>query len=67
MAEYYKSVAGTPALFLLDDLASEVDPSNRDKILQAIINLESQVFITSISQDFLVECMANQDYAQFHD
>jgi len=40
-----------PGAFLLDDLTSELDPDNRLRVMEALHELDAQVFITAIEGD----------------
>ncbi len=40
-------------LFLIDDLSAELDRNNRTKVLDQLINLNSQLFITSVDPNAL--------------
>ena len=50
-----QSQTGRAPLYLLDDLASELDNKNRVLLLNQLKNLQAQVFLTSIEAQFLVQ------------
>ncbi|MBZ0072957.1 MAG: DNA replication/repair protein RecF [Gammaproteobacteria bacterium] len=47
-AEVYRLCRGRSSIFLVDDLASELDAEHRQRVLAALRALEVQVFITAI-------------------
>ncbi|MCV2402024.1 DNA replication/repair protein RecF [Marinomonas sp. C2222] len=42
---------GRPLVFLIDDLAAELDANHRQKLCQLLASLNSQIFITSVAPD----------------
>ena len=44
-----KSREGEPPVFLVDDIAAELDEKNLDKILSKLVDMDVQAFITSTS------------------
>ncbi len=50
---------------LIDDLASELDSTNRTKLISALANLDTQVFITTTEQS-LVDMTGIHDKKMFH-
>lgn len=58
-------LAARPCLVLVDDIGSELDDSNIDRILAAIQELGAQTIITSLNQE--IRAPGNcKDYAVFH-
>ncbi|MGB5473597.1 MAG: DNA replication/repair protein RecF [Gammaproteobacteria bacterium] len=51
--------------FLLDDLTSELDQSNQQRVLQALRELDAQVFVTAITGE-PVETAGWDEYREFH-
>jgi len=51
--------------FLLDDLTSELDRSNQQRVLQALRELDAQVFITTVAQDH-IDTAGWQAMKRFH-
>jgi DNA replication and repair protein RecF len=51
--------------FLLDDLTSELDPGNQRRVLQALRELDAQVFVTAIEGD-RIETTGWDTVRQFH-
>ena len=47
---------GRKCVFLVDDLAAELDWTHRQEICKQLIDLETQVFVTSVGADELKEC-----------
>jgi DNA replication and repair protein RecF len=52
-------------ILLYDDLPAELDPSNQDKIMSILSELDIQVFITAIHRD-LINCKYWDEYKVFH-
>ncbi len=52
-AYIYKESLNKSCVFLIDDLPSELDKSNQDKLLSALSDLGGQVFITAIDRNDL--------------
>lgn len=48
---FLEKKCGKDCLFLLDDFASELDQSKRDKLAEYLTSLRGQVFITAIDED----------------
>ena len=47
---------GRKCVFLVDDLAAELDWTHRREICKQLIELQAQVFVTSVGADELKEC-----------
>ena len=60
-----KNLVNKQCPVLVDDLASELDQTNRDKLLKALDNLGTQVFITATEQS-LVDMDSIHDKKMFH-
>lgn len=60
-----KERSGKSCPVLVDDLASELDEENRAKLLQALDNLGTQVFIT-LTEESLVDMDEIRDKKMFH-
>lgn len=54
------------SIFLLDDLASELDITNQKKVIQWLIDFKCQVFITSTQRNLMWERMANIQNFEFN-
>jgi len=63
--ELLKLRSGKQCPVLVDDLASELDEKNRAKLLQALGNLGSQIFIT-LTEKSLVDMDGIHDKKMFH-
>jgi len=58
---------GRQCIFLVDDLAAELDWPHRKEICQQLVNLNTQVFVTSVGPDELTDCWPkNTDVNMFH-
>ena len=53
-------------LLLVDDLCSELDPQGAKALLQLLTSLNSQIVITSIEQEPLLNHLKDQETALFH-
>ena len=51
---------GRKCVFLVDDLAAELDWSHRREICQQLINLKTQVFVTGVGPNELKDCWPNE-------
>ena len=49
---------GIKSVFLVDDLAAELDPQRRQGLVDALLALDTQLFFTSIQTDDLAGCFA---------
>ncbi len=62
----YKRQSNRPCLFLLDDLTSELDLNKRHQLLQALTDLQAQVFITSVEPGELGDFHTAPNAQLFH-
>ena len=62
---YQQSKGGSAGAFLLDDLTSELDRAHQARVLQALRELDAQVFVTAIQPD-QVDLTAWQPERLFH-
>lgn len=65
-AQQLAKQAGKQSVFLVDDIASELDPENRAKLLTALRNMQHQIFLTAISLEGLSETEIGSDSQMFH-
>lgn len=56
---------GRNCIYILDDMASELDEHNRARLLNHLKNLASQVFLTSIERDSLVKYLPEANTQTF--
>jgi DNA replication and repair protein RecF len=56
---------GRCSLFLLDDLGSELDARNRDRVLELLLGIRAQVFVTAIEEPAL-PTQVSGDVRRFH-
>ncbi|MFT5068828.1 MAG: DNA replication and repair protein RecF [Candidatus Paceibacteria bacterium] len=60
-------VKGRKCVFLVDDLAAELDWSHRREICQQLVNLKTQVFVTSVGPNELTDCWPKESkITMFH-
>jgi len=52
-SELLREKLGTNCIFLIDDLAAELDAAHRDRLAVALEGLEAQVFLTGVELDML--------------
>ena len=62
----FKQQTGTAPIYLVDDLASELDARHRLALCQVLEDLKCQVFITSIEKNQLMDGWAPADFKVFH-
>lgn len=53
-------------IYLIDDLPSELDANSRGKIIAALIELDAQVFVTSIDREDLKDLLVIDNAVMFH-
>ena len=61
-----KEASGTAPIYLIDDLPSELDPTKRAQIAELLHSINSQVFITGISQTELQSFINSDNSAVFN-
>jgi len=61
-----KELSGTPPIYLIDDLPSELDPSKRLQINSILATLDAQVFITGITTEELTDSISLKNSYLFH-
>lgn len=61
-----KEMVDTEPFYLIDDLPSELDPTRKSFIIQALKDLNAQVFITSILREDLEALLDIPDTKLFH-
>lgn len=64
-AKVYRQQQGQPCLFLIDDLASELDGVHRDRVLGQLHELQAQVFLTAIN-GAAIDTSIWPEHRQFH-
>lgn len=65
--ELLQSKAGKHSIFLIDDLAAELDDVNRGRLCAELERLQVQVLATSIKKNELTDCWARPEQVQvFH-
>ncbi len=64
-ASLFSDMTRRPCLFLVDDLAAELDRDHRERVLSALRMLEAQVFVTAIEPQSLAG-MDWGDHRVFH-
>lgn len=60
------SDTGSSAVFLVDDLVSELDAGHRQRAVAVLRSLEAQVFIADVAADVLRPLIATDESAWFH-
>lgn len=61
-----KQRASKHCLYLIDDLAAELDPERRKLVLDTLMRLEAQVFITAVEEKALGELQQFGSVKMFH-
>jgi DNA replication and repair protein RecF len=62
----FKESTGSPPIYLVDDLASELDSCHRLALCQVLEDLKCQVFITSIEKGQVLDTWQPSEYKVFH-
>ncbi len=62
----FKESTGSPPIYLVDDLASELDKAHRLTLCQVLEDLKCQVFITSIEKRQVLDTWQPTEYKVFH-
>ncbi len=62
----FKIHSNSHCLFIVDDLASELDISNRRLITDRLSSMDSQIFISCIAREQLLDLTRMQDVRTFH-
>ncbi|MDP1574521.1 MAG: DNA replication/repair protein RecF [Coxiellaceae bacterium] len=64
---HFKTVTGKSPIFLIDDLPSELDFENQERVTRILQRLEAQVFITGIHQQDLEKILrSDAENTMFH-
>ncbi len=61
-----KNTQQKQSIYLIDDLAAELDPKNRTRALNVLAKMEAQVFITSVDLPSIGENQAVKNAKVFH-
>lgn len=64
--EHYRQVTGTSCIYLIDDLPAELDVDNQAKLCQAILDTQSQVFVTAIDKNNILSHFRRAETRLFH-
>jgi len=65
-AHLLKASLGDAGIILVDDLSAELDPISSRAFVDALVPLQTQVFMTGISKEPLVQLMKEHERALFH-
>ena len=63
---YFSQTTGRPCIYLLDDLAAELDSHHRDRLCQILSTLNCQLFITSVDEAAFSNNWPSMDLKVFH-
>ena len=61
-----KELTGKTCIYLVDDLAAELDPARRVKILEVLKALQAQVFLTAVEAEALGKARELVPVKMFH-
>ena len=64
-ARVYRQLQGKGCLFLIDDLASELDRTHCDRVASQLHELQAQVFLTAIDEA-MIDTSIWSEYRRFH-
>ncbi len=63
----YSKAIQDKCIYLVDDLPAELDQENRAKILQKLLDLDAQLFVTCVELDSVKSCLQNpSEMTTFH-
>ena len=57
-----KDMVDKPCVYLVDDLAAELDIEHRQRFWSLLVGLETQVFLTTVDVSLLKECFAEAQH-----
>lgn len=61
-----QQLTGKRCVYLLDDIAAELDSNRRRCIIEVLKSLEAQVFITAVDQEVFADLIGDVQYKLFH-
>ena len=65
--EVLSNAVGRKCIYLIDDLPAELDPSNREKVMQQLVQTNAQLFITSVEATAIdMDSLGQSGIAKFH-
>lgn len=62
----FSQTTGRPCIYLLDDLAAELDADHRDRLCKLLTSLNCQLFITSVDKETFANNWRGMDVKVFH-
>ena len=65
-AQYLSEQRAQPTVILVDDITSELDISHCTKLYNTLLSMNSQLFITSVSDHLLSHIALPESYQMFH-
>lgn len=63
---HFSQTTGRPCIYLLDDLAAELDRVHRDRLCNMLAKLNCQLFITSVEEETFSNNWSSMDVKVFH-
>lgn len=63
---FFSQTTGRPCIYLLDDLAAELDSVHRDRLFRMLSTLNCQLFITSVDETAFSNNWSSMDVKVFH-
>lgn len=64
--DLFTKTTGRPCVYLIDDLAAELDGEHRKTLCRLLSELDSQLFITSVENDAFADCWKTDQAKMFH-
>lgn len=61
-----KLATGKTCLYLLDDLAAELDSQHREHVIKVLSTFDAQVFITAVDDSTIGELLKSLSHSRFH-
>lgn len=62
----FSKMTGRPCIYLIDDLAAELDSEHRKALCRLLSELDSQLFITSVEEGAFYDCWQSDEVEMFH-
>ena len=62
----FSQTTGRPCIYLLDDLAAELDQAHRNRLCQMLSTLNCQLFVTAVESTTFADNWSSMDVKVFH-
>ena len=65
-SELLKELSGKSSVFLIDDLPAELDGGKVERVLQLLLDLKCQLFITGVDESLVLQACRALNFSRFH-